>query len=102
MSNQLKVTEASGGVRFGVHVQPRASRSEVSGLHGDALKVRLLSPPVDGAANAALIDLIAERLRVSRGSVRIVSGFQSRLKIVEVAGIAVEEVRRLASAAPEK
>ena len=92
----LRITEHQGRVRFAVHVQPRASRSEIVGLHGDALKVRLSAPPVDGAANAALVELLADAFGVSRRAVRIVSGDASRGKVVEVDGADVENIRRLA------
>jgi hypothetical protein len=92
---ELRVDEEAGVVRFTVRVQPRASRSEIAGLHGEALKVRLTAPPVDGAANAALIDLLADRLAVSRNAVRIVAGAHARGKVVEVVGVGVESVRRL-------
>jgi uncharacterized protein (TIGR00251 family) len=52
----LRVTEANGRVRFSVRVQPRAGRSGVVGIHGDALKVRVAAPPVDGAANAGTLE----------------------------------------------
>lgn len=82
-----------------MHVQPRASRSEVVGTHGAALKVRLLSPPVDGAANDALTSLLAERLSVPRRAVRIVSGATSRSKTVEIDGTTEAAVRALAARA---
>ena len=84
------------GVRFTVRVQPRASRNEVAGAHGEALKVRLTSPPVDGAANVTLVAFLATTLDVPRRAVRIVSGEASRTKVVEVEGIAPAEVERLA------
>ena len=79
-----------------VHVQPRASRSEVVGTHGAALKVRLLAPPVDGAANDALVALLAQELGVPRRDVRIVQGATSRAKVVEIDGTTVDAVRALA------
>jgi uncharacterized protein (TIGR00251 family) len=82
-------------VRFAVHVQPRASRSEITGVHGDSMKVRLEAPPVEGAANAALIELLADALGVSRRNVQIVGGQRSRGKVVEVVGVGAERVRRL-------
>jgi uncharacterized protein (TIGR00251 family) len=91
------VSTVAGGVRFGVRVQPRASRSEVCGVHGEALKVRLAAPPVDGAANSALIDLLAEALDVPRRAVTIVAGASSRSKLVQVDGIASGAVERLAA-----
>lgn len=84
-------------MRFKVHVQPRASRTEIVGLHGDAIKVRLESPPVDNAANRELAELLARALDVSRTAVRIVSGARARSKVVEVVGTSVERVSQLAS-----
>jgi uncharacterized protein (TIGR00251 family) len=86
----------------GVHVQPRASRDEVVGMHGAALKVRLRAPPVDGAANDALVALLAERLGVPRRAVRIVAGGTSRAKMVEIDGTTEAAVRALASRADER
>ena len=80
-----------------VHVQPRASRSEVVGTHGAALKVRLLAPPVDGTANEALVALLAEELGVPRRDVRIVHGATSRTKVVEIEGTTADAVRALAA-----
>ncbi|HEX5973155.1 MAG TPA: DUF167 domain-containing protein [Gemmatimonadaceae bacterium] len=80
-----------------VHVQPRASRSEVVGTHGAALKVRLLAPPVDGAANDALVALLAKALGVPRRDVRIVQGATSRAKLVEIDGTTADAVRALAA-----
>ena len=79
-----------------VHVQPRASRTELAGLHGAALKVRVNAPPVDGAANDAVIALLAQTFGVPRRSVRVVAGLTSRAKTVELEGITVEAVRAAA------
>ena len=68
-------------------------------MHGDALKVRLSAPPVDSAANDALIVLLAEALGVSRRDVRIVAGNTSRAKVVEVAGVTPAQVKELATRA---
>ena len=85
--------------RVRVHVQPRASRSEITGLHGAALKVRLQAPPVDGAANEALVALIAGRLGLPKSAVRVVSGATSRSKTVEIEGTTEAAVRALAAGA---
>lgn len=69
-----------------LHIQPGASRTEVAGLHGDALKVRVASPPVDGKANATLLDFLAEVFGVPRRDVTLVRGETSRAKVVRVAG----------------
>ena len=84
-------------LRVAVHVQPRASRSEIIGQHGAALKVRLQAPPVDGAANEALVRLLADSLGVPLRSVRVVSGATSRAKTVEIDGTTESAVRALAS-----
>lgn len=83
-------------VRVAVHVQPRASRSEIIGQHGAALKVRLQAPPVEGAANEALVRLLADSLGVPQRSVRVVAGAISRSKMVEVEGTTEDAVRALA------
>lgn len=92
----LAVTDRGGGaVRFTVRVQPRASRSAVDGLHGDALKVRVTAPPVEGAANEAVVAVLAAALGVPRRMVRIVAGDAARTKVVEVDGVTAEAVRAL-------
>ena len=92
----LRVEVRGASIRVHVHVQPRASRSEVVGTFGAALKVRLLAPPVDGAANEALVALLANELGVSRRDVRIVQGATSRAKVVEIDGTTADAVRALA------
>lgn len=79
-------------MRFGVRMQPRASRSGIDGIHGDALKVRVQAPPVDGAANEALVTVLAEALGVHEGAVEVVAGLASRSKVVEVRGVTRAEV----------
>jgi uncharacterized protein len=93
----VRVTSAGGRVRFSVRVQPRASSNDVVGVHGDALKIRLTAPPVDGAANAELVDFLADVFAVRRQSVRIVGGESSRSKIVEIDGITERAVHDVAS-----
>jgi uncharacterized protein (TIGR00251 family) len=85
------IVTTAGGVRLTLHVQPRASRTEVAGRHGDALKVRLAAPPVDGAANDALLRFLADTLGVPRSGVTLVGGTSSRRKVVLVAGVTVEK-----------
>ncbi len=80
----------SGGIRLTLHVQPRASATEVAGLHGDALKLRVASPPVDGAANEEIVRFLAERLGVPRRQVTIISGATGRRKTVAIAGVDAE------------
>lgn len=80
--------------RLSVRVQPRARENEISGWEGEALKVRLTAPPVEGKANKALVAFLAERLGVSKSAVVIVSGHGARQKIVEVAGLDEAELGR--------
>lgn len=86
------VKEGVNAVTFSVHVQPRASRTEIAGVHGAALKVRLHSPPVDGAANDELVSFLARELGVSKRAVRIVAGQSSRGKTVEVDGVSAVSI----------
>jgi uncharacterized protein (TIGR00251 family) len=70
-----------------VHVQPRASRTEVVGRHGHAIKIRVAAPPVNGAANEELVRFLAERLGVRRAFVRVASGTSARDKRIEIDGL---------------
>lgn len=92
---QLRVEARGAAVRVSVHVQPRASRSEIVGVHGSALKLRIQAPPVDGAANAAVEILLAERLGVPRRAVTVVGGLTSRAKTVDIVGTTERAVRAL-------
>jgi uncharacterized protein len=75
------------GVILNLHIQPGAKTTEVVGRHGDALKIRLAAPPVDGKANAALVAFIAAKVSVCKTAVEVISGLSSRAKRVRVAGI---------------
>ena len=72
-----------------VHVQPGAKRSETAGLHGDALKIRLAAPPIDGRANEALQRFVAELFDVPLRNVELLRGAQSRHKMLKITGSAV-------------
>ncbi len=85
--NDWSITEANGSVTFAVRVMPRSSRNQIVGVEGGALKIKLTAPPVEGAANAALIEFIAEWLGVRRSAVSIVSGDKARNKLVRVNGV---------------
>lgn len=80
----VNITESDGAVTFTVRVVPRASRSEVIGEHDGALKVRIASPPVDGAANDELIRLFSKKFGVSKGDIEIVSGQTSKNKRIKI------------------
>jgi len=92
---ELAVREDERGISFDVLVQPRASRPKLGPVHGDRLKVAVTAPPVDGEANAAVIDLVARALGVSRGAVEVIAGASSRRKTLRVVGA---DRARLASA----
>lgn len=83
-------------MRFTVRLQPRASKNEIAGLQGVALKVRVTAPPVDGLANEAMVELLSKALATSRRNVCIVSGHSSRTKVVEISGADLASVQRLA------
>ena len=88
------IASSATGVRLTLAIQPRASRTELAGVHGDALKIRLTAPPVDGAANEALVRFLAEVLEVPRGAVTITAGQSGRRKTVAVEGISPEVAAR--------
>jgi uncharacterized protein (TIGR00251 family) len=92
--NDWSITEAQGSVTFAVRVVPRSSRNQIVGVGGGALKIKLTAPPVEGAANAALIEFVAEWLGVRRSAVLIVSGDKARNKLVRVSGVTREQVLR--------
>jgi uncharacterized protein len=83
----MKITEADGAVTFDVLVQPRASRSKVGPIHDGRLKLAVTAPPVDGEANAAVIELLAKSVGVSRGAIEVVAGASSRRKTVRIEGV---------------
>jgi uncharacterized protein (TIGR00251 family) len=89
----VEIHEHDGGVSFGVKVHPRAKKNAITGEIGDALKVSLTAPPVQGRANEACIEFLAKLLKVPQSSVTIASGVSSRNKVVRVAGLTAEQVR---------
>lgn len=88
-----KVT--GNGITISLHIQPRASRNEVCGVHDNTLKIRLTSPPVDGAANKLCREFIADLLGVSKSSVEIISGETSRLKRVRIKSSNPEKLKKI-------
>ena len=87
MSPPPWLREVPGGVRITVRLAPKAARDRVLGVHGEALKVAVTSPPVEGKANRHLIRFLAKRLGVPQGALSIVSGELSRDKVIEAAGV---------------
>jgi uncharacterized protein (TIGR00251 family) len=88
----IKVRDGNQGVWFAVKVHPRAKKDAITGEFGDALKVSLTTPPVEGRANDACIEFFAKLLKVPRSSVTIASGQTSRNKVIRVAGVSREYV----------
>ncbi len=86
------VRESDSAVTFSVKVLPRASKNQIAGMEGDAVKIRLNAPPVEGKANDALVKFLAEALGVSRAQVEIVTGHSSRHKIVRVRGVTARQM----------
>jgi uncharacterized protein (TIGR00251 family) len=95
MNGPLPVTTTATGLRVNVRVMPRAPRSGVAGIRGGRLLVRVTAPPVDNAANAAVIEVLARALHLPRHSLRIVTGAASRNKTIEIAGLTEVQLRAL-------
>jgi hypothetical protein len=93
----LEITEniAAGTVIFAVRVQPRASKDEIAGEIAGAIKIRLQAPALEGRANEALIEFLAQLLKTPKGAVRILSGERSRVKRLEIRGVTKQQIERL-------
>ena len=87
------LTAGDAGVTLRLHIQPGAKKTEVAGLHGEALKIRLAAPPVDGKANTCLIAFLADQLGVAKTTITLVSGDTSRAKRVRISGVEPSVVR---------
>lgn len=92
MTSHPFLEAASDGTLLRVKVQPRASLTAIGEPAGDFLKVRVTAPPVDHAANEAVLDLLADRLGLRRGAVRLLRGATSRQKVVQITGLTPEQV----------
>ncbi|MBS1145483.1 MAG: YggU family protein [Proteobacteria bacterium] len=89
---------ADGRITLTLHIQPGAKKTEFAGLHGDALKIRLAAPPVDGKANEALVRFVAETLKLPKSAVTLKSGQTSRRKVIEVQGSDIASIAAFAAA----
>ena len=96
MSDWFRVA-ADGRITLTLHIQPGAKKTEFAGRHGDALKIRLAAPPVDGKANEALVKFIAATLHLPKSSVMLKSGQTSRRKVLEVSGAESSSIAALAA-----
>ena len=89
----IPLQDSDNGVTFAVKVHPRARKNAITGELGDAVKVSLTTPPVDGRANEACVEFFAKLLKVPRSSVTIASGQTSRNKVIRVTGVTGQYVR---------
>jgi uncharacterized protein (TIGR00251 family) len=89
----IPIQESNGSVTFAIKVHPRATKNAITGELGNALKVSLTPPPVDGRANQVCLEFFAKLLKLPRTSITIASGQNSRAKVIRVAGLSAEEVR---------
>ena len=86
----------STGVTLDVLVQPRASRARIGPRHDGRIKIAVTAPPVDGEANAAVIELVAEALGISRGAIEVIAGMSSRRKTLRIQGVTAQQLEALA------
>jgi uncharacterized protein (TIGR00251 family) len=87
----LQIRELHDGLEIRIHVQPRAKRREISGAHNGALRIKVTAPPVNDAANRAVIKCLADKLGVSKSKISILSGSKSRDKILRIKNISSED-----------
>ncbi|MCK5340508.1 MAG: YggU family protein [Desulfobulbaceae bacterium] len=93
--------DKSGGIALTVHVQPKASRNRIIGLHGDALKISITAPPVEGKANKAIISFLAGLFHIPKSAITLKSGQQSRTKRFLLSRISPDEVRDIIDSYPK-
>jgi uncharacterized protein (TIGR00251 family) len=91
----IQFAEKNNALVFTVRVVPRASKSEIAGIHDGTLKVRIASPPVDGAANAELVKLLSKTFGVSGSAVEILSGRSGRTKQVKISGVNAKDFLKI-------
>lgn len=101
INDKINIVDKGEKVSFKVKVQPRASKNQLAGKMGDAIKIRITAPPVDGEANKGVIEFLARLFKVREKDVAIISGLSSRAKIVEISGVTVSEVEELFNKLPE-
>ncbi|MCD6487391.1 MAG: YggU family protein [Syntrophobacterales bacterium] len=92
----IPVSETENGIVFNIRVIPRASRCELAGVQGDALKIRITAPPVEGAANKECIKFLSGMLGVKKSQITIIAGHKSKNKRVSISGISRRDIERVA------
>ncbi len=90
----LIISEKTDGCSLKCWIQPRSSRNAVVGAHGDALKIALTAPPLDGKANKELLKFLAKYLKLSKSDIHLVSGESSRTKVIRISGLNKEAVSK--------
>jgi uncharacterized protein len=90
----IPIHESDSGLTFAIKVHPRAKKNAITGEIGDAFKVSLTAPPIDGKANDACVEFFAKLLKLPQSSVTIASGHSSRSKVLRISGVSVDEIRR--------
>jgi len=93
--SKTKDKRSAGSVTLSIRIQPRASKNEIIALENGGIKIRLTAPPVDNAANEALVKFLSQLFSVAKSNIEIVSGHTSREKIVKVTGVTEVDSRRL-------
>ncbi len=89
----MAIRPTDHGVRIAIRLTPKSARDKVLGPHGDAIKIAITAPPVEGKANAHLIKFLSKRLKVAKSAITIASGELSRDKLVDVTGLSAEAAR---------
>lgn len=95
MGLPLLIQAVKGAIEIQIYVQPGASKSELVGRHGEAIKVRIQAPPIEGRANEAVVEFLAKEFGVAKSAVEIVRGQSSRAKRVRINGLTLEQVPEL-------
>ncbi|MBZ5510427.1 MAG: DUF167 domain-containing protein [Acidobacteriia bacterium] len=90
----IPINDTASGATFAVHLHPRAKKNALTGTLGDALKISLTAPPIEGRANEACIEFFADLLKLPRSSITIAAGQTSRNKVIRVTGLSAAEVER--------
>ncbi|MGZ3742246.1 MAG: DUF167 domain-containing protein [Pseudobdellovibrionaceae bacterium] len=88
------ITKTERGVKLTLFIQPKASKNEIIGPHNGALKIKITAPPVDGKANAALVEFLSDVLDIPKHQIEILKGETGRNKSVEVLGLSLEEIQQ--------
>ena len=94
---KLQINETGEGLTVRLHVLPRAKRGELAGLHNRALKVKVMAPPVENAANRAIIDFFSELLGIPKSNLKILAGNKSREKVLQIKGLSIVDFMNLVS-----